>query len=70
MCFFSKELSKTTYDVYHELEHIGRLDSNDAFVKKAAKDKRLNMLVLVLSFDYLNTVIDDECKYLKIEMTF
>lgn len=66
--FFSYDVF--TYDVYHELDHIGQFDPKDAFVKMAEKNKRLNMLIFVLSFDYLSTVIEDERKHLKFEITF
>lgn len=46
------------------------MDKCDAFAKIAAMDERLNMLVFVLDFEYLNTVIVDDRKYLKFLIFF
>lgn len=47
-------------DVYDETDHI---DYNKTFAAFAAKDKHLNILIFVLSFDFLNSVIVDGRKY-------
>lgn len=57
---FSDKVFK--YDINIVLNHIGQIDHDDTFAKIAANDKHLNMLIFVVSFDFLSIVMTDERK--------